>query len=166
MGHIILQGTPIDVSQILKEHLFEALDTAVLASATLAVGGGFQYIRQRLGVDHARELIVPSHFDYANQAILYVPPDLPDPRSRTARHGRDTDCRRPVALPLSGLRQQWRLRGAQQLDLGLVQRASVVEQEPADPGIWIPHPVRVAEAFLAQEAHQAALPDAVCVGSK
>jgi ATP-dependent DNA helicase DinG len=78
---ILLQATPIDVSQILKQTLFENVETSVLTSATLAVGGGFQYIRQRLGVEHARELIVPSHFDYANQAILYVPPDLPEPRS-------------------------------------------------------------------------------------
>ncbi len=53
----------------------------MLTSATLAVGGGFEYIRGRLGLDHARELIVPSHFDYERQAILYVPPDLPDPRT-------------------------------------------------------------------------------------
>ena len=53
----------------------------MLTSATLAVGGGFDYIRQRLGLDHARELIVASHFDYESQAILYVPPDLPDPRT-------------------------------------------------------------------------------------
>jgi len=53
----------------------------VLASATLAVGGGFDYIRKRLGFEHARELVLPSHFDYPNQAILYVPPDLPDPRT-------------------------------------------------------------------------------------
>ncbi|HLJ28610.1 MAG TPA: ATP-dependent DNA helicase [Candidatus Angelobacter sp.] len=80
---ILLQATPIDVSQILKQTLFENVETSVLTSATLAVGGGFQYIRQRLGVEHARELIVPSHFDYANQAILYVPPDLPEPRSES-----------------------------------------------------------------------------------
>lgn len=84
--HVILQATPIDVSQILKQVLFENLDTAVLTSATLAVakpvqGGEFDYIRQRIGVEHARELVVVSHFDYVNQAILYVPPDLPDPRS-------------------------------------------------------------------------------------
>ena len=52
----------------------------MLTSATLAVGGGFDYIRGRLGVEHARELIVPSHFDYPSQALLYVPPDMPDPR--------------------------------------------------------------------------------------
>jgi ATP-dependent DNA helicase DinG len=53
----------------------------VLTSATLAVGSGFEYIRSRLGLENARELIVHSHFDYKNQAVLYVPPDLPDPRT-------------------------------------------------------------------------------------
>ena len=75
-----IQATPIDVSAILREYLFAKLDTAVLTSATLAVGGGFDYAKQRLGLDNARELVVPSHFDYPSQAILYVPPDLPDPR--------------------------------------------------------------------------------------
>ncbi|MGH9521438.1 MAG: ATP-dependent DNA helicase, partial [Terriglobales bacterium] len=78
--HVALQATPIDVSQILREYLFARLDTAVLTSATLAVGGGFDYLKNRLGIDNARELIVPSHFNYPEQAILYVPPDLPDPR--------------------------------------------------------------------------------------
>lgn len=78
--HVALQATPIDVSQILREYLFARLDTAVLTSATLAVGGGFDYVKNRLGIDNARELVVPSHFDYESQAILYVPPDLPDPR--------------------------------------------------------------------------------------
>ncbi|HVP42969.1 MAG TPA: ATP-dependent DNA helicase [Terriglobales bacterium] len=80
-SHVFLQATPIDVSGILKQTLFENVETAVLTSATLAVSGGYEYIRQRLGVQHARELVVPSHFDYANQAILYVPPNLPDPRT-------------------------------------------------------------------------------------
>jgi len=80
-SNVFLQATPIEVGQILRECLWSKLETAVLTSATLAVGGGFEYIRQRLGLDHARELVVPSHFDYASQAILYVPPDLPDPRT-------------------------------------------------------------------------------------
>jgi len=79
--NIFLQATPIEVGQILRECLWSKLETSVLTSATLAVGGGFDYIRQRLGLDHARELIVASHFDYESQAILYVPPDLPDPRT-------------------------------------------------------------------------------------
>jgi ATP-dependent DNA helicase DinG len=79
--NVFLQATPIDVGPILREHLWSKLECAVLTSATLAVGGGFEYIRQRLGVEHARELVLPSHFDYESQALLYVPPDLPDPRT-------------------------------------------------------------------------------------
>ncbi len=80
-SNVFLQATPIEVGQILRECLWSKLETAVLTSATLAVGAGFDYIRQRLGLDHARDLIVPSHFDYESQAILYVPPELPDPRT-------------------------------------------------------------------------------------
>ena len=47
--HVFLQATPIDVSAILQQTLFAKLDTAILTSATLAVGGGFNYIRGRLG---------------------------------------------------------------------------------------------------------------------
>ena len=79
--HVFLQATPIDVGPILRECLWAKLDTAVLTSATLAVGGGFEYIRKRLGMEHARESVLPSHFDYQSQAVLYVPPDLPDPRT-------------------------------------------------------------------------------------
>ena len=79
--NVFLQATPIDVAPILKSCLFDQLECAILTSATLAVGGGFEYIRQRLGLDHAREAVLPSHFDYENQAMLYVPPDLPDPRT-------------------------------------------------------------------------------------
>jgi ATP-dependent DNA helicase DinG len=79
--NVFLQATPIDVAPILKSCLFDQLECAVLTSATLAVGGGFDYIRQRLGLEHAREMVLPSHFDYQNQAMLYVPPDLPDPRT-------------------------------------------------------------------------------------
>jgi len=78
---ISLQATPIDVGPILRECLWSKLESSVLTSATLAVGGGFDYIRGRLGVEHARDLVLPSHFDYQKQAMLYVPPDLPDPRT-------------------------------------------------------------------------------------
>jgi len=79
--NVFLQATPIHVGPILRECLWSKLECAVLTSATLAVGGGFEYIRQRLGLEHAREAVLPSHFDYENQALLYVPPDLPDPRT-------------------------------------------------------------------------------------
>ncbi|MEQ1885809.1 MAG: ATP-dependent DNA helicase [Bryobacteraceae bacterium] len=77
-----LQATPIDVSQLLDQRLFDNIDTAVLTSATLAVAGGFDFTKERLGLRNARTLVVPSHFDYASQALLYVPQDLPDPRNQ------------------------------------------------------------------------------------
>ncbi len=76
-----LQATPIDVSSILAERLFGAVDTIVLTSATLSVGGSFVFTESRLGLRGARTLNVPSHFDYSKQALLYVPQNLPDPRS-------------------------------------------------------------------------------------
>jgi ATP-dependent DNA helicase DinG len=79
--NVFLQATPIDVGPILRECLWSKLECAVLTSATLAVGGGFEYIRQRLGIEHARESVLSSHFDYQSQALFYVPPDLPDPRT-------------------------------------------------------------------------------------
>jgi len=79
--NVFLQATPIDVGPILRECLWSKLECAVLTSATLAVGGGFEYIRQRLGLEHSRESVLPSHFDYQSQALFYVPPDLPDARS-------------------------------------------------------------------------------------
>jgi|HubBroStandDraft_6_1064221.scaffolds.fasta_scaffold00667_12 ATP-dependent DNA helicase DinG len=79
--NVFLQATPINVGPILRECLWSKLDCAVLTSATLAVGEGFEYIRRRLGMEQARESILPSHFDYQSQALLYVPPDLPDPRT-------------------------------------------------------------------------------------
>ncbi len=75
-----LQATPIDVSQLLSELLFESYPSVVLTSATLTVQGGFAHVRKRLGLHEAKELVVPSHFRYGEQALLYLPPDMPDPR--------------------------------------------------------------------------------------
>jgi ATP-dependent DNA helicase DinG len=77
---VFLAATPIDVSGILREHLFERFDTVVLTSATLAVGGRFDFLKQRLGVPVALEKVLPTEFDYKNQALLYIPNRMPDVR--------------------------------------------------------------------------------------
>jgi ATP-dependent DNA helicase DinG len=77
---VFLAATPIDVSQILREKLFDQFDTVVLTSATLAVGGKFDYLKQRLGVLPANENVLPQAFNYSTQALLYMPPALPDVR--------------------------------------------------------------------------------------
>jgi ATP-dependent DNA helicase DinG len=76
-----LQATPIDVSGLLDDQLFQSFPTVVLTSATLTVQGSFEHIRRRLGLADARELVVPSHFRYQDQALLYLPPEMPDPRA-------------------------------------------------------------------------------------
>jgi ATP-dependent DNA helicase DinG len=78
--HTFIQATPIDVSELLREMVFEQIPTVVLTSATLTVQGGFQHLRRRLGLTDTRELVVPSHFRYGEQALLYLPPNMPDPR--------------------------------------------------------------------------------------
>ena len=76
-----INATPIDVSGILEENLFAKVQTAVLTSATMTAGRSFDFIKGRLGIRDARELIVESHFDFQKQAVLYLPRRMPDPRS-------------------------------------------------------------------------------------
>jgi ATP-dependent DNA helicase DinG len=78
--HTHLQATPIDVSDLLTTTLFDTYNSVILTSATLTVSGGFDHIRRRLGLTSTRELVVPSHFNYEKQALLYLPPNMPDPR--------------------------------------------------------------------------------------
>ncbi len=78
---VFLRASPIDVSGLLQDKLFEKVPTVILTSATLSSAGNFRFIRERLGLDHAEEMIAESIFDFENQAVLYLPPQMPDPRS-------------------------------------------------------------------------------------
>ena len=79
--HVALRAAPIDASAIVRELVVAPKRGVVLTSATLTVGGSFDYARTRLGLAHADTLRVPSEFDYRTQTILYLPADMPDPRS-------------------------------------------------------------------------------------
>ncbi len=84
-----LGSSPVDVSALLSEHLFEVVPAVVLTSATLASRAAdeehsaFEFERRRLGLaaDQYRvdELVVGSPFDFESQALLYTPNDLPLP---------------------------------------------------------------------------------------
>ncbi|MBP6004074.1 MAG: ATP-dependent DNA helicase [Pyrinomonadaceae bacterium] len=80
---IFLQSSPVDVSSLLQEKLFDKVDSCVLTSATLSTNGGFSFIRNRLGLTAGttNTLVAPSSFDYQSQAIVYLPKAMPDPRS-------------------------------------------------------------------------------------
>ncbi len=60
--------------------MFEQFDTVVLTSATLTVGNRFDYIRQRLGLNNAKERTLPPEFQYGEQALFYLPQRMPDVR--------------------------------------------------------------------------------------
>jgi ATP-dependent DNA helicase DinG len=75
-----LWASPINISGIMKDRLFARVNSAILTSATLSTGGNFVFAKSRLGIEEADELIIPSHFDFQNQAILYVPKNIPEPR--------------------------------------------------------------------------------------
>ncbi len=88
-----LGASPIQVADTMRDELFFRVPSVVLTSATLSVGGSdFSFLRRRLGLAHTaeeftpdefatEELTVPSPFDYAEQAALYLPPSMPDPRA-------------------------------------------------------------------------------------
>ncbi len=76
-----LAWAPVEVGRQLRERLWEDGPTAILVSATLTTGEDATFVRRRLGLDHARELIVGSPFDFREQALLYVPQTMPDPRA-------------------------------------------------------------------------------------
>ncbi|RMF90387.1 MAG: ATP-dependent DNA helicase [Nitrospinota bacterium] len=78
---MVLQAAPIDVGEDLRRRLFSQSKPIILTSATLAVHQDFSFVRDRLGIDKADEIILPSPFDYARQTLLYLPTHLPDPRS-------------------------------------------------------------------------------------
>jgi ATP-dependent DNA helicase DinG len=80
---LFLRASPIDVSTLLQDKLFERVETVVMTSATLASAGSFTFARERLGLndDKTDELIAPSSYDYQNQSVLYLPPRMPVPSS-------------------------------------------------------------------------------------
>jgi ATP-dependent DNA helicase DinG len=75
---------PIDVSRPLRDRLWEAGPTAILVSATLGTGNDFGFVRDRLGLRDAAELRVGSPFRFDEQALLFLPDDMPDPRTEGA----------------------------------------------------------------------------------
>ena len=78
---VFLQSSPMDVSANLKEKLYPRLQSAVFTSATLTTEGNFKFLRSRLGIAEAGEIIVPSPFDYSAQTVFHVAVDMPDPSS-------------------------------------------------------------------------------------
>ncbi len=81
---ISINRAPVDVSGALRAELFGEGYPVVLTSATLAVDGSFAMVKSRLGLDMSAELLLDSPFDYEKQAVIYIPPGVPDPQEAAA----------------------------------------------------------------------------------
>ncbi len=77
--NLVLRAAPINVGSLLRERVYSERRSTVFTSATLAVGGSFDYFRSRIGLGSAEELILPSPFDFLHQALVCLPTDLPAP---------------------------------------------------------------------------------------
>ncbi|MGI8643800.1 MAG: ATP-dependent DNA helicase, partial [Thermomicrobiales bacterium] len=74
-----LHAAPLHVGDVLQEQPFAPLQSAVLTSATITTDGTFDYVAERLGLEDADELLVPSPFDYERSTLLYLADDVPEP---------------------------------------------------------------------------------------
>lgn len=80
---MFLRASPIDVSALLQDKLFDKVQTVVMTSATLSSNGKFDFIKDRLGLDGEKteSLLAPSSFNYEKQSMIYLPKAMPDPRA-------------------------------------------------------------------------------------
>jgi ATP-dependent DNA helicase DinG len=89
---VALAAVPLELAPLLRELLFDRVETVVLTSATLASGGSFDFLAGRLGIDRppacpgAREAL-PSPFNYRDQCLFAIPDDVPEPREGAEAHG-------------------------------------------------------------------------------
>ncbi len=88
---VALAAVPLDMAPILRDLIFDRLDTTIVTSATLAAGGDFGFLESRIGLQGdgspvtVRE-IFPSPFDYPSQCLFGIPTDIPEPRDDEPGH--------------------------------------------------------------------------------
>ncbi|MCM2446432.1 ATP-dependent DNA helicase [Rahnella sp. CG8] len=76
--HFVLALTPLSVTDKFSEMMKEKPGAWIFTSATLSVNDQLHHFTERLGLDEAETLLLPSPFDYAKQALLCVPRFLPE----------------------------------------------------------------------------------------
>ncbi len=158
---MFLRASPIDVSTLLQEKLFDRVETVVLTSATLASAGNFTFVRERLGLAEEKtdELIAPSSYDYENHSVLYLPPQMPVPSSpqwagaaaaETLRILEVTQGRAFVlSTSLSGMRSLYE-RIAPQVDFPCLMQGTAAKSALLDKFRATPHAVLFATSSFWQ----------------
>ncbi len=88
--NVAVAAVPLDLAPILREDLFERVQTAIITSATLAPESRFDFLAKRLGLTTPElqpvTAIYPSPFAYKTQAILAIPTDFPAPNVDAEGH--------------------------------------------------------------------------------
>ncbi len=95
LEELAVSSAPLHVGEALNAALFSCKDSVILTSATLTTEGSFDYIKERLGLEGARELMLGSTFDYENSTLLYVVKDIPEPTKPA--------CQRAVEIAITDL---------------------------------------------------------------
>jgi len=72
--------TPLEIANPFNEFRATMEAAWLFTSATLAVGGDFTHFTAQMGLDDARTLQLDSPFDYPNNALMWMPEGLPEPR--------------------------------------------------------------------------------------
>jgi DNA polymerase-3 subunit epsilon/ATP-dependent DNA helicase DinG len=78
---VAMYSAPLNVGKLLEKSLFSSKDCIILTGATLSTESNFNYLKGRLGLEYAEELLLGSPFDYPNAALIYIPNDIPEPGS-------------------------------------------------------------------------------------
>jgi ATP-dependent DNA helicase DinG len=93
---LAMSSVPLDLAPLLRELIFDRVETVAMTSATLAAGGDFEFLESRVGLTGedspvtVRE-ILPSPFDFGRQCLFGIPDDIPDPREDDLGHA-DAIC--------------------------------------------------------------------------
>ncbi len=80
-GGFQLQFTPFEIAGRLRDFVESRPSAWVFTSATLAIAQDFSHFAARIGLPDARALGIASPFDFQGQALIYLPPKMPDPQS-------------------------------------------------------------------------------------
>jgi ATP-dependent DNA helicase DinG len=77
--NFMFKQSPLEVKELFLEKLNAMAKSVILTSATMSIAGDFQLIQNSLGLEQAKTMVLPSPFDYKNNALLYLPRGMPEP---------------------------------------------------------------------------------------
>ena len=75
----MLHATPIEVSNLFRKYTDDFSATWIFTSATLQVNKNFKHFSEAMGLENFESGVWESPFDYEQQSLLYLPPELPEP---------------------------------------------------------------------------------------